>query len=438
MHNKKTLAVVGAGPKGIAVAVKAKVLEEFGLPVDRVVLIERHSVGAHWSGEAGYTNGEMKLGTSPDKDVVFPLETAVSDPQLSKKIRQRLMDFTWNSFLVETHRFSDWIDRGRPAPSHALWSCYLKWVSENLGPQVQIVKAEVAQIEINQGQWQLKLQNSTGEFSMLADRLMLTGPGKTRLDLNNGELPTNAYDLESFWGALKAKSFEAKGRLAVVGTGENAASVLLALAKYRGDLDIDVISPKGFISTRAENFYENQFYSQPDRNRWKNLAIADRIDFIERTDLGVFSTHAMQILNGEEQHGVIPGRMVDLKAEDKKLLLTVEYAGRAQMLEYDHVVLATGFDQLKTIKSFFSPATIKKLSVMLGAPVTQTELTVRIQDDLSVRGITPALHLPMLAGLMQGPGFSNLSCLGRLSDRIVLGSQVEKQQPQEQPTEVAS
>ena len=35
-HKRKTLAVVGAGPKGIAVAVKAKVLEEIGLPVDDV------------------------------------------------------------------------------------------------------------------------------------------------------------------------------------------------------------------------------------------------------------------------------------------------------------------------------------------------------------------------------------------------------------------
>ena len=55
---RKTLTVIGAGPKGIAVAVKAKVLEEFGFPVDRVILIEKNGVAAHWSGEFGYTNGE--------------------------------------------------------------------------------------------------------------------------------------------------------------------------------------------------------------------------------------------------------------------------------------------------------------------------------------------------------------------------------------------
>jgi mycobactin lysine-N-oxygenase len=31
----------------------------------------------------------------------------------------------------------------------------------------------------------------------------------------------------------------------------------------------------------------------------------------------------------------------------------------------------------------------------------------------------PTLHLPVAAGLAQGPGFPNLSCLGLLSDRIL-------------------
>jgi mycobactin lysine-N-oxygenase len=38
---------------------------------------------------------------------------------------------------------------------------------------------------------------------------------------------------------------------------------------------------------------------------------------------------------------------------------------------------------------------------------------------LSVAGLIPPLHLPVLAGLAQGPGFPNLSCLGLLSDRIL-------------------
>jgi len=42
-----------------------------------------------------------------------------------------------------------------------------------------------------------------------------------------------------------------------------------------------------------------------------------------------------------------------------------------------------------------------------------------IDADLSVAGLAPPLHLPVMAGLAQGPGFPNLSCLGLLSDRIL-------------------
>jgi mycobactin lysine-N-oxygenase len=38
---------------------------------------------------------------------------------------------------------------------------------------------------------------------------------------------------------------------------------------------------------------------------------------------------------------------------------------------------------------------------------------------LAVENLTPALHLPVLAGPAQGPGFSNLSCLGLLADRVL-------------------
>ena len=42
-----------------------------------------------------------------------------------------------------------------------------------------------------------------------------------------------------------------------------------------------------------------------------------------------------------------------------------------------------------------------------------------IGEDLSVQNVTPRLHLPMVAGVAQGPGFPNLSCLGLLSDRVL-------------------
>lgn len=423
--NRKTLAVIGAGPKGIATAVKAKVLEEFGLPVDQVILIEKHTVAANWSGEFGYTNGEMKLGTSPEKDVVFPMEIDVADKILNERIKQRLMHFTWMSYLVQTNRFSDWVDRGRPAPCHISWTNYLRWVSAQLLPQIFIVSAEVLKIDLNatKDKWELKLVQTDGNadhYTLQADRLMLTGPGQTRMDFLNGQpIPEKTYDLESFWAALKDKTFQSRGRLAIVGAGENAASALLALSQYAPNMRVDIISPKGFISTRAESYYENQMYSQPERNDWDKLQVKDRIDFIERTDLGVFSTHAMSILNEQIRHQIIPGRVTSLAPKNGALSLTLSYGLRDSKREYDQVILASGFDQMSTLRKFLTPSALDHLEHALGEPLTQTKISESIQADLSVGGLFPTLHLPMLAGLMQGPGFANLSCLGRLSDRIV-------------------
>ncbi len=421
-QKRKLLAIVGAGPKGIATAIKVKVLEEFGLPVDQVVLIEKNKVAANWSGDYGYTNGEMKLGTSPEKDVVFPIETDVGNTELNRKIHNRLLQFTWSAFLVQTKNFSDWVDRGRPAPSHLLWSEYLRWVSLQLEPQVKIVTGHVTSIDLtdNGTQWTLKMKNSAKR--LVADRLMLTGPGETRLDFivaKSDKLPQGVFDLETFWSTIKSKSLPSMGRLAIIGAGENAASILLALSKYAPDLTVDVISPKGFISTRAESFYENQMYSQPERSHWNKLELKHRVDFIERTDLGVFSVHAMSILNEQRRHKIVPGRVVELKTAPKGVELVLKYADKTESAFYDQVVIASGFDQVGILEKYLSNRCLLALQSAIGADLNQTNLSQTIQPDLSVAGLLPALHLPMLSGIQQGPGFANLSCLGRLSDRLI-------------------
>ena len=57
------------------------------------------------------------------------------------------------------------------------------------------------------------------------------------------------------------------------------------------------------------------------------------------------------------------------------------------------------------------------------------QLERRIEIDLSVAGLSPPLHLPMVAGLAQGPGFPNLSCLGLLSDRVLRRYVTREQDP---------
>lgn len=421
---RKTLAVIGAGPKGIAVAVKAKVLSEFGFTVDNVILIEKKGVAAHWSGDYGYTNGEMKLGTLPEKDLVFPIETDVGNDVINAHIHQRLLHFTWTSFLTQTKRYSDWIDRGRHAPCHKQWADYLQWVATQLAPEISIITSEVVQVDLTSdcNRWKLTLhEGDNGNRIIHSDKLMLTGPGKIQMDFIDESqcFPPSTYDLESFWDALKNKTFSASGKLAIIGAGENSASALLALSKYAPDLEVDIISPKGFIASRAESYYENQIYSHANKNNWSTLSIADRLEFIERTDLGVFSHHAMTILSEQVRHQIIPGRVISLTHDGKCVALEITYNQKKSIRYYDQVILATGFDQVAALKSLLTPIAQNALIHAISSPLNRQNLSEKIEVDLSVKGMCPYLYLPMLSGLMQGPGFANLSCLGLLSDRIV-------------------
>ncbi len=62
---------------------------------------------------------------------------------------------------------------------------------------------------------------------------------------------------------------------------------------------------------------------------------------------------------------------------------------------------------------------------------SRSNSTRQVEDVIA--GLSPPLHLPMVAGLAQGPGFPNLSCLGLLSDRVL-----RRYVPLEEPAPVAS
>ena len=84
---------------------------------------------------------------------------------------------------------------------------------------------------------------------------------------------------------------------------------------------------------------------------------------------------------------------------------------------YDFVIVAVGFDAL-SFSDLFDDETRAQVVSQLGGWGAQ-HLEELIQHDLSTGGLRPRLHLPMLAGVAQGPGFPNLSCLGLGSDRIL-------------------
>src|SRR6201995_3989426 len=161
-----TLAVLGAGAKAVAVAAKAFVLREMGVEVPDVNAVERTGVGANWQASGGWTDGAQRLGTSTEKDVGFPYPSSLVRRR-NAEIDERMTRYSWHSYLIATGQFAQWIDRGRPAPTHRRWSQYLRWVAEQIN--MTVVSGEVENLAVNGDRWALH----TDEITVHAAGLMI-------------------------------------------------------------------------------------------------------------------------------------------------------------------------------------------------------------------------------------------------------------------------
>jgi len=406
------LAVIGAGPKGIAVAAKAAELRAMGAAAPEVVVIDRAGVAANWQAVGGWTDGQHRLGTSPEKDVGFPYRSSLV-PRRNAELDERMMRHSWQSYLVDIGQFAEWIDRGRPAPTHRRWSQYLNWVADNIG--MSLITGEVTRIGLgdDQNSWTLH----THEDTVAADAVMITGPGQAERSI----LPGNprVLSIAQFWHRAAANELISAERVAVIGGGETAATMLDELFRHRVSA-ITVISPQVTLFTRGESFFENTLYSDP--THWAGLTLDERRDAMNRTDRGVFSARVQESLLADDRIRHLRGRVAHAVARDEKIRLTLQTNSGSERLEtvhgFDLVIDGSGADALWFVPLLDQDA-LDMLELGLGRPLTGDTLQESIGYDLAVTGVTPKLFLPGLAGLNQGPGFPNLSCLGLLSDRVL-------------------
>ncbi|CAN3129842.1 NADPH-dependent L-lysine N(6)-monooxygenase MbtG [Mycobacterium sp. smrl_JER01] len=405
-----TLAVVGAGPKAVAVAAKAAELRGMGVEVPDVVAIERSAVGANWQAVGGWTDGQHRLGTSPEKDVGFPYRSSLV-PRRNAELDERMMRHSWQSYLIASAQFAEWIDRGRPAPTHAGWSRYLRWVADNIA--MTVISGEVRQISTDGRRWELV----TDGQRVPADGVMITGPGQAQRSI----LPHDprVLSIAQFWERAARQDLIVAERVAVIGGGETAASMLNELFRHRVST-ITVISPQVTLFTRGEGFFENTLFSDP--TDWASLTMAERRDALGRTDRGVFSARVQDALLADDRIRHLRGRVAHAVARDDRIRLTLSANRAGEALEtvhgFDLVIDGSGADSM-WFEPLFSDDARDLIELALRAPLSGDSLQESIGHDLSVAALAPKLFLPGLSGLTQGPGFPNLSCLGLLSDRVL-------------------
>jgi mycobactin lysine-N-oxygenase len=390
----------------VAIAAKARALAAAGLPAPRVVLVDRGEVAGNWSGRQGYTSGLLPLGTPPEKDVGYPY--AASWGGASADVVAAMAEYSWQRHLIRHGVYGDWVDRGRMRPTHRQWSAYLREVAE--AAEAEIVSGTVTGLEVaGADRWEVRL--AAGD-AMAADGVVITGAGPAITVAGQPRDHPRVLDGRTYWLAAHAMPREPALSVCVIGSGETAASVVIDLVKRaHRHSTIDVLTSRGVLYSRGESYDENRFYSDP--GDWPRLAEAHRREFLERTDRGVFSLQAEAALNQARGFRTLAGRAAEIEAREQDVIVTIAYGDERERVAYDAVIVAIGFDG-RWFEALLAGTASARYRQALGGG----ELQRHIGLDLSVAGLAP-LHLPILAGLTQGPGFPNLSCLGLLSDRIL-------------------
>ena len=411
-----TLAIIGAGAKAVAVAAKAAELRAMGVDVPDVVAVERTAVAANWQASGGWTDGEHRLGTNPEKDVGFPYRSALV-PRRNAELDERMTRHSWQAYLINTGQFAQWIDRGRPAPTHRRWSQYLRWVADAIS--MTVVRGQVDRLAVRDSPSGRRWALHTHETTVHADAVMVTGPGQAERSL----LPGNprVFSIAQFWHRAGEHDRITAERVAVIGGGETAASMLNELFRHRVS-SITVISPQVTLFTRGESYFENALFSDP--TGWTQLTPTERRDALARTDRGVFSSRVQDALLADDRIRHLRGRVAHAVGRDGQIRLTLSTNRGGEHVEtvhgFDLVIDGSGANAM-WFQPLLRQEALDTLELGLGGPLTSDRLQEAIGHDLAVDDVAPKLFLPGLAGLTQGPGFPNLSCLGRLSDRV-LGS----------------
>ncbi|HLJ99387.1 MAG TPA: SidA/IucD/PvdA family monooxygenase [Streptosporangiaceae bacterium] len=419
-----SLLVAGAGPKGIAIAAKAAALAAAGLPAPEVTVVDPLGVAGHWHGRDGYTDGRRQLGTRPEKDIGFPYLPSWGEQ--SAEVSARMQALSWHGYLMATQQMGEWVDRSCPRPSHARWADYITWAAETAG--VTVRRARIGSVDCTGHSW---LADVSGDV-IEAEGLVFTGPGDAlRLPGQPAGHP-RVLDGRTFWQHAAGLPEQKIQTACVIGGGETAGAITAALLEVLDpSAQIELVSTEGVLFTRGESFTESHMYTDPAA--WLQLPERQRRAFIRRTDRGVFSVGVQSVLDQADRVHTVLGRVRRVHPVDDAAEVEIDEGHETHRVRYDLVVTAIGFDAMWWLP-LFTKAAHAAVAEAVGTSgrVEARDVERSIGFNLSVENLVPALHLPVLAGPAQGPGFPNLSCLGLLADRVLLPYHARQVEPQQE------
>lgn len=428
--------------------------------------------------ELRYTDGSSRLVTSPLKDVGFPYRSE----QFGERVVEIMRQFSWPAYMLSfdapSGGYARWIDQGGEQPTLSVWRRYLQWAlktakgfggagatgSASMRPRIELVPdATVRRLNVEGGKISLDGAGlhtvvDDGETPLQFDGVVETGPGPARTlasdgDRNPAYIAPDAsdwvFDARDYWNRMalfyglpivpgKPKAL----RVAVIGRGEAAAAVIQSiltrsrLDSMKCDVRVCIVNPSGVLYTRGTSVFETQYFNDPSPSPvrgpvggaagWADLPESDRLEILSRADRGVFNAAVMTEITRDDRVEQIAGRVSDIRRHGSRLRVTItsKRPGVPPRFEhFDRVVSALGFDHYRVLElhgirptELAADAPEQKRLEAWGKREREIDDQLRLDLETS-RGAN--IHVPMIAGLKNGPGFPTLQCLGLLSDRIL-------------------
>jgi mycobactin lysine-N-oxygenase len=418
------LLVLGAGAKGAAIAMKAHAVNSVGLGPVAVSIVEAVGPAAAWRDGEGVTSSREILGLGPSKDVGFPYQGKRAFGEHGAAVDRASLEFSWQSYLVEKGRYAEWIDAGGPAVQRRVFGDYLGWVLARARDGVSVVRGRVARVGLTpeRERWVVEVAEREGSSRVMCRALALTGQGAQRRIAHDAEAAPRVLDCESGRMQIARVPDEQSSDVAIVGGGESALSCMDFVRSRRPDARLTIYTANLPMS-RVESFLENRIFSRPDEVDWAALSVSARREFIARSDRGVFGTDRVAPFGYDPRCRFVAGRVTHVSSGSDRGKVSVAYSSPvgAMRSEHDYVINCTGYDPLEQLRLLLTPDARAEVERQVG-PLWQGAIdadATPIGRSLELEGMRPRVHIPGLAALSQGPGFSTLGALGLLGDRVL-------------------
>lgn len=433
----KTLVVIGAGPKGAAIATKAAVLSHLKIKQVNVVLFDPDGAGAAWDGKHGYTDGEQELCTSAIRDLGYPYDRATPTASAAAAMQAA---FSWSHFSVESGHgpveYRNWVELGTPRPRHKDFAEYIAWAVRRSG--FPVLPQKVVAIERTPSGWKISAMDpQSGSLNTFdSDGVVVTGSGG---NLSNPLItPANprVFDGRSFWGnqaqVLARLTADPDPQVVIIGGGGTGAAIAAWFCRAGvTHMPITIVGSQPTLWSRAGHFFEDKIFS--DDSYWSGLTTDSKWDFVRRLSQGTVWESVLDKLSAHPNIVYHCAHAVRLKTSTSPVPLGEPVAVEAELgsppppqprgaprqpvvatgiLEGTVFIDARGFDAWDFLR-LLHPSLRPHFS-------NRTTVEDEIDFSLSVGGSFPhpGLHIPM-HGWIQGPGAANLMALGWMADRIL-------------------